>query len=198
MSARLALLNLTSALQPPGLDEPTNHLDVEMITALEDALQARGHALFVSHDRRFLEALHSVWEVDSGRFTKFGGDQLLPPSQGTPQVSRTIGLVNVVVRQSRPLQPNLRSAAAPAKQLGGAESWRSIASAEADQPKWCRRRRPTPSRRHDGHDAAAGDGPPPTQAEILAALGSKHAALEAGLLALMEEWHDVTERLSAA
>jgi len=55
--------------------------------------------------------------------------------------------------------------------------------------------------------AAAGDGassaeeptgPPPTQAEILAALGQKHAKLEEQLLALMEEWHDVTDRLSAA
>jgi len=42
------------------------------------------------------------------------------------------------------------------------------------------------------------DGPPPTQAEVLAALGAKHARLEAELLQLMEEWHDITERLSAA
>src|SRR5690606_9639423 len=75
--ARLALLNLTlGRYNLLVLDEPTNHLDVEMITALEDALRAyEGTLLFVSHDRRFLEALaENVWEVDDGRFSQYGGD----------------------------------------------------------------------------------------------------------------------------
>src|SRR5690606_33436427 len=75
--ARLALLNLTlGRYNLLVLDEPTNHLDVEMITALEDALQAyEGTLLFVSHDRRFLEALaQEVWEVDGGRFEQYEGD----------------------------------------------------------------------------------------------------------------------------
>jgi hypothetical protein len=41
-------------------------------------------------------------------------------------------------------------------------------------------------------------GPPPTQAEILALLGARHATLESELLELMEEWHDITDRLAAA
>ncbi|MFP5377705.1 MAG: ABC-F family ATP-binding cassette domain-containing protein [Acidimicrobiia bacterium] len=41
------------------LDEPTNHLDLPAIEQLEDALGAfDGTLLVVTHDRRFLEALH--------------------------------------------------------------------------------------------------------------------------------------------
>ena len=39
------------------------------------------------------------------------------------------------------------------------------------------------------------DGPPPSRAEILASLGSRHARLEQALLTRMEEWHDITDRL---
>ena len=75
--ARLALLDLT--LQEANvlvLDEPTNHLDLEMIEALEAALDAfEGTLLVVSHDRRLLERLaRRVWEVDGGRFEDYQGE----------------------------------------------------------------------------------------------------------------------------
>src|SRR5690606_4758834 len=75
--ARLALLILTlGRYNLLVLDEPTNHLDVEMIEALEAALQAyEGTLLLVSHDRRFISGLvNHVWEVDSGSFREYEGD----------------------------------------------------------------------------------------------------------------------------
>jgi ATPase subunit of ABC transporter with duplicated ATPase domains len=49
------------------LDEPTNHLDLEAIEQLETALAAfDGTLLLVTHDRRFLEAVHVTTTVDLG------------------------------------------------------------------------------------------------------------------------------------
>jgi len=75
--ARLALLDLTMLeANVLVLDEPTNHLDLEMIEALEDALDAyQGTLVVVSHDRRLLTRLaQRVWEVDDGRFEDYAGD----------------------------------------------------------------------------------------------------------------------------
>lgn len=75
--ARLALLKLTlSDYNFLILDEPTNHLDLEMIEALETALQEfSGTLLVVSHDRRFVAATTQlVWELKGGHFSAFEGD----------------------------------------------------------------------------------------------------------------------------
>ena len=57
------------------LDEPTNHLDLDSREALESALKAfDGTLLFVSHDRRFIEAnATSVACIENGTLTKFSG-----------------------------------------------------------------------------------------------------------------------------
>lgn len=49
------------------LDEPTNHLDLAAIEQLESALDAfDGTLLVVTHDRRFLEALHVTRTIELG------------------------------------------------------------------------------------------------------------------------------------
>ncbi|MDZ7800567.1 MAG: ABC-F family ATP-binding cassette domain-containing protein [Trueperaceae bacterium] len=75
--ARLALLKLTLGQHDVlVLDEPTNHLDVEMIEALEAALDVfEGTLLLVSHDRRFVSSLATrVWEIQDGQFEDYEGD----------------------------------------------------------------------------------------------------------------------------
>jgi ABC transport system ATP-binding/permease protein len=57
------------------LDEPTNHLDLEAIQWLEDLLLSfKGAALFITHDRRFLNRLATrIVELDRGHLTDFVG-----------------------------------------------------------------------------------------------------------------------------
>ncbi|NBB92023.1 MAG: ATP-binding cassette domain-containing protein [Gammaproteobacteria bacterium] len=58
------------------LDEPTNHLDIESIEWLEGFLRDfPGSLVFVTHDRRFLQALATrIVEIDRGRVTSWPGD----------------------------------------------------------------------------------------------------------------------------
>jgi ATP-binding cassette subfamily F protein uup len=58
------------------LDEPTNHLDVAAIEWLEEMLVAfSGAALFVTHDRRFLDRVATrIIELDRGRLTSYPGN----------------------------------------------------------------------------------------------------------------------------
>lgn len=58
------------------LDEPTNHLDIDSITWLEEFLRSSNIALlFVTHDRRFLQALATrIIELDRGKVTDWPGD----------------------------------------------------------------------------------------------------------------------------
>lgn len=58
------------------LDEPTNHLDIESIGWLEEFLLSfRSAILFITHDRRFLQALAGrIIELDRGRTTDYPGD----------------------------------------------------------------------------------------------------------------------------
>lgn len=58
------------------LDEPTNHLDLMAREALEDALRAfDGTILFVSHDRRFIEAIAGkIAQIENETLTVFSGN----------------------------------------------------------------------------------------------------------------------------
>jgi ATP-binding cassette subfamily F protein 3 len=57
------------------LDEPTNHLDIESVEMLESALESfDGTAIFVSHDRYFLDRIADrILEVGGGAVRSFEG-----------------------------------------------------------------------------------------------------------------------------
>jgi ATP-binding cassette subfamily F protein 3 len=57
------------------LDEPTNHLDIESVEMLEGALEGfDGTAIFVSHDRYFLDRIADrILEVSSGAVRSYEG-----------------------------------------------------------------------------------------------------------------------------
>ncbi len=67
------------------LDEPTNHLDLAAIDWLEGLLQNFGGAVvFVTHDRRFLDAVATrIVELDRGRLSSYPGQlRRLPAGEG--------------------------------------------------------------------------------------------------------------------
>jgi ATP-binding cassette subfamily F protein 3 len=57
------------------LDEPTNHLDIESVEMLESALESfEGTAIFVSHDRYFLDRIADrILEVEGGDVRSYEG-----------------------------------------------------------------------------------------------------------------------------
>src|SRR4051812_16782972 len=57
------------------LDEPTNHLDIDGIVALENLLLRQPAAIFVTHDRAFLDRVATrILELDRGRLLSFPGN----------------------------------------------------------------------------------------------------------------------------
>ena len=57
------------------LDEPTNHLDIDGIVALENLLVRQPAAIFVTHDRAFLDRVATrILELDRGRLLSFPGN----------------------------------------------------------------------------------------------------------------------------
>jgi ATP-binding cassette subfamily F protein uup len=57
------------------LDEPTNHLDIDGIVQLENLLLRQPAAIFVTHDRAFLDRVATrILELDRGRLLSFPGN----------------------------------------------------------------------------------------------------------------------------
>src|SRR5215217_6904007 len=57
------------------LDEPTNHLDIDGIVQLENLLARQPAAIFVTHDRAFLDRVATrILELDRGRLLSFSGN----------------------------------------------------------------------------------------------------------------------------
>jgi ATP-binding cassette subfamily F protein uup len=72
-----AALALAFALQPDLLllDEPTNHLDISGIERLEELLLKVPTAIFITHDRAFLDAVATrIIELDRGVLRSYPGN----------------------------------------------------------------------------------------------------------------------------
>src|ERR671937_533423 len=76
-SSLLAALAAAFAQEPDVLllDEPTNHLDIAGIEALEALVLRTPAAIFVTHDRAFLDRVATrILELDRGRLLSFPGN----------------------------------------------------------------------------------------------------------------------------
>ncbi len=81
------------------MDEPTNHLDLRAKDVLLESLQAfTGTAVFVSHDRYFIDKLATrIFEVGDGQVTVFPGnyeDYLWRKQGGTPGADAVVNRRN--------------------------------------------------------------------------------------------------------
>ena len=177
--ARLALLKLTlGEYNFLILDEPTNHLDVEMIEALEDALNAfEGTLLIVSHDRSFIrKTTDLVWELREG-FTAFDGpwDYYQRKRQEDAQAEATPVSQLPSEKESKPKGPSKWQLERDLESLE--EKIETLETRLADIG--------------DQLSRSAGLEP-----EKIGELGEEHALVEAELLAAMAAWEETTEALS--
>jgi ATP-binding cassette subfamily F protein 3 len=178
--ARLALLKLTlSEANVLVLDEPTNHLDVEMIEALEAALEAyEGTVLFVSHDRRFLAGLATrVWEVADGRFVDYEGDWAFYTRK---QAERRAAAAAA--------QASAPAAEAPTAAPDGPSPWRLRRDLERQEAEVARLEDELAAAVAAIEAASAGVAAGRVDASELIDLGRRHDALEVELLDAMEAW----------
>ena len=183
--ARLALLKLTlSECDFLVLDEPTNHLDVEMIEALEDALDAfEGTVLLVSHDRRFIErTCDLIWEVKDGCFIAYEGDwsfylrkreQYRSPDEPEPSGGERSEARPEPVQAKHPSRWQLE------RQLEGLES--RIVELEAELDKLTARL----------------ERPHLLEPTELTELSERHGALDEELLAAIGRWEETSSLLTA-
>ena len=195
--ARLALLILTLGRHNLlVLDEPTNHLDVEMIEALEGALRAyTGTLLLVSHDRRFLSGLvNRVWEVEGGTFREYEGDWSFywrkRRERAAPATQRTAARSGKEAPNEAPAESRLDGAPDLGGRFAGRSPWQLRRHLGVVEEKIAAVEKELAS-------VGAGLARPQAELEEIAGLGERHEALEAELLTLMEEWHELTDLVGA-
>ncbi len=179
--SRLAILKLTlGEYNFLVLDEPTNHLDVEMIEALEVALNAfEGTLLIVSHDRRFIqETTDLVWALQDGRLEQYEGDW------------------DFYQRKEAERQRSQKGEAADARtpspdaQAKGPSRWQLVRDLEALEARIAGLEEDLAAVGQRLHDV--GDLSP----EAIADLGENHARLEVALLEALAAWEATSEQLS--
>ncbi len=181
--ARLALLKLSlTEANVLVLDEPTNHLDVEMIEALEAALQAyEGTVILVSHDRRFLHALATrVWEVEAGALHDYEGDWGFYQRKRAERREAE----QAAVLLASAAEASGRSPSGQGREKGRPSAWRlrqdrdriEVEVAELEQ------------RLSEVRAALVSASGPGGDVQALAELGHEHDRLEQALLTAMAAW----------
>ncbi|MEX2535740.1 MAG: ABC-F family ATP-binding cassette domain-containing protein [Trueperaceae bacterium] len=179
--ARLALLKLTLArCNFLVLDEPTNHLDVEMIEALETALELfEGTVILISHDRRFVsQAANLVWEIDDGRFERYEGDLAFY------QRKRAQRRRQVVEAQAAQREP------APKKRPARPSVFKLERTLEELETRIAR------IEERFSHAAGELSRPQELSPDEIADLGHRHEQLESELIETMAEWEAAQEALN--
>ena len=199
--ARLALLILT--LTPYDLlilDEPTNHLDVEMIEALEAALdEYPGTLILVSHDRRFVARLAGqVWEIENGRFESYEGDWAFYQRKRSER--RTVQAAGPA--EPEPAQPDAFGEGASEGRADGEDGSHDFDPRFGELSPWRLERELETLEQRVGELEAELDSlnveladPAQHDSGRLADLGRHHAATEAALLEAMEAWEGARRTL---
>ncbi len=187
--ARLALLKLTMGNNNfLILDEPTNHLDVEMIEALEQALQNfAGTLLIVSHDRRFIEATTDfIWELREGRFTAYEGDWTYYQYKRQAQLQNQAKQAKAEQKSDQAADVKVNTVANKTPSKWQLERELEVLEQEIGQLE------------HElGKISERLTNPEGLAVGVIQELGEEHARLEADLLAAMSRWETASQLLSA-
>jgi ATP-binding cassette subfamily F protein 3 len=187
--ARLALLKLTlGEYNMLVLDEPTNHLDVEMIEALEQALDYfDGTLLLVSHDRRFIEnTAELIWELD-GSLEIYEGDwqyfqQKRPERRGFTDDAEDAG--NTSTPEHKHVKQGEDKPKPPSK-------WQLERILEELETRIAELEEAVATTTHKLAN------PQDLDATAIADLGKQHAQAEADLLTAMAAWDEASDQLAA-
>jgi ATP-binding cassette subfamily F protein 3 len=165
------------------LDEPTNHLDLPSREALEAVLPSfPGAILFVSHDRRFIDAVAThVWAVQDGALTAFAGNW----SAYADRLERATTGGTAPTAAVMPVRPEpARDGRRPAPGRGGREEERRRAARLRDLERAVTDAEAALASLHAGLEAATAA----RDVERIAALGHALVEAEERLSALMAAW----------
>jgi ATP-binding cassette subfamily F protein 3 len=173
------------------LDEPTNHLDLPSREALESTLAGwPGSLLFVSHDRRFIDAVATrLWLVRDGRIEAFDGNW---SAYIDAQAAQPLPPVDVAGRQDA--EP--RSAIQRERGQGGRPPTREERRLEArvrELERQVGEAEQEVARLHQELEAASAA----QDVERVRDLGARYAAAEALLETILGEWESAAQSVAS-
>ena len=169
------------------LDEPTNDLDIDTLELLEDLLQDYGGTLFlVSHDRAFLDAIvtQTIAAEGKGNWHEYAGGY---SDWAAYQAGR-----REAARASKPVEPKNPAVAGRREPQAKATrlSWKEQRELESLPDRIAEREEEQQALTARLENPALYDNP--TEAQAVA---SRLAAIDDELLALLERWESLEQRL---